>query len=120
MVALENIDLDRIIEGLLAIAPKVEIAHHIPGRIRLKIMLSGLGAIKGVDLNGIVGAIPGIFNYRINAFARSAVIKYDQEQLPYDLWESIVEAGNGSEITAEVEDRLRILFNEFTLTLHKI
>jgi len=62
------------VEELLALAPHLEIAHHIPGRIRLRIKLSGLSTLSKVDLEAVTSAIPGIQSVRVNAVARSAVI----------------------------------------------
>lgn len=74
------------VEELLALVSHLEIAHHIPGRIRLRIKLTGLSTLSKVDLEAITSAIPGIHSVRVNALARSAVIEYDSMQISPDIW----------------------------------
>ena len=112
MIKTDKIDEDKLIEGLLRIAPNIKIAHHIPGRIRLKVSLSGLNSVQEIDIGKIMGSIPGILSVRINPFAMSAIIEYDQEQLPCDLWVSLGEVGNKPEMAEKVAERLQTLFSE--------
>jgi len=78
-----------LMESLLTIAPHTEVVHHIPGRIRLRIMPSGLKVVRGMDFDSVIGALPGIESVRINAIVGSAVIKYDSGKLPYSFWEEM-------------------------------
>ncbi len=112
MIKTDKIDEDKLIEGLLRIASNIKIAHHIPGRIRLKASLSGLNSVQEIDIKKIVGSIPGILSVRINPFGMSAIIEYDQEQLPCDLWVSLGEVGKRPEIAARVVERLQTLFSD--------
>ena len=110
MVNLENVDPDRITQGLLKVAAHVKIAHHIPGRVRLKISLPGLTTAQEVDWDNMVGSIPGVLSLRINPFALSAIIEYDEDQLPYDLWEDIAQVDGKPERAEKVSARLHSLF----------
>ena len=109
MISLDNIEVEELVRKLLEVAPHVKIAHHIPGRIRLKMSLSGLDTLMETDIEGIITAIPGVLNTRINAFAMSAVIEYDHEQLPYELWVTLGEVGTDHEKATEVAKRLTTL-----------
>jgi hypothetical protein len=68
----------------------VEIAHHVPGRIRLRLLpgasaraeaVPGAGALKDA-----LGSLPGIRSVRINALARSCTIEYDPLAIPFQAW----------------------------------
>ena len=94
------------LEELFTLAPHLEIAHHIPGRIRLRIRLTGLSALSRVDLQDIASAIPGIHSVRVNAAARSAVIEYDSTQISPDTWNKLGQLGSNPELKQEIVDRL--------------
>lgn len=110
---LNSLNSYNVIGGLLRIAPHVKIAAHIPGRIRLRISVSGVKTVQKVDMEITAGSIPGIRNMRINPFARSAIIEYDREQLPYDLWESLGQVRNRPELAPEVGEKLHSLFKRW-------
>ncbi|MBW2707992.1 MAG: cation transporter [Deltaproteobacteria bacterium] len=111
MKSIDDIDDEEMIDALLRIAPYASIAHHIPGRIRLKISLEGAKAINGGGTAVESIRIPGIRNTRINAFARSVVIEYDEKKIPYDLWVSLGEVGKRPDLALQIVNRLRALFS---------
>ena len=84
-------DAERIISLLLELVPHARVSEHQPGRIVLKLTLSALGRIKGLDLGRIVDLIPGIVSARGKWLARTIEIDYDQGRLSYDLWESLMD-----------------------------
>lgn len=98
------------VSELLRLIPHLEVAHHIPGRIRLKILLSGLGAVKDVDLKALVLGIPGVLDMRVNASARSVVIEYNQQQLPYEVWETVKKLKSQPELAPQLATRLSALW----------
>lgn len=110
MVELANINVERVVQGLLLIAPYVKIVHHIPGRVRLKFSISGLDTLQEADMENTVGSIPGILDIRVNPYAMSAVIEYEQEQLPYHLWVNVGQLRKNPELAGEITESLRILF----------
>jgi hypothetical protein len=79
-----------MVDNILNLAQHAEIAHHIPGRIRLKVRLSGVELFLRIDGQSLLRNIPGVLNATINPLARSAVIEYDPKLLPSDLWEDFV------------------------------
>jgi len=101
---------NKVIQTLLDIVPYLEIAHHIPGRIRLRISFSGIGSLQGVDLGDQVNQIPGILSTRVNALALSAVVEYDPERLDPGLWEALAGLKDRPEQTKEVVDHLLSLW----------
>ena len=76
-----------MVEHILTLAQHAEIAHHIPGRIRLKVRLSGVELVQQTDAQSLLGCIPGVLGVKINPLARSAVIEYDPKVIPSALWE---------------------------------
>jgi hypothetical protein len=103
-----NFGIDDLAQAIICLAPHEEIAHHVPGRIRLKILPSGLEAAKSINVQNMIESIPGVLVTRLNFLARSLVIEYDKDRLPYDLWESLGQLRNHPELTQEVAERLRI------------
>jgi len=101
---------NKVIQTLLDIVPHLEIAHHIPGRIRLRISFSGIESLQGVDLGDHVNQIPGILSVRVNALALSAVVEYDPERLAPGLWEALAGLKDRPEQTKLVVDRLLALW----------
>ena len=72
----------------------VKIAHHIPGRLRLRV---SLGAIKkAVDLDmksveAMLQKLPGVRDVRLNKIAGTAVISYDAKMTKPDYWAFLLE-----------------------------
>jgi hypothetical protein len=106
-----NFGIDDLVQAIILLAPHEQIAHHVPGRIRLKILPSGLDAVKSIDVQNMIESIPGVLLTRLNFLARSLVIEYDRDQLPYDLWESLGQLRNHPDLAHEVAERLRILLD---------
>jgi len=73
---------------------RLSIAHHIPGRIRLKLR------IEGLDLSGLgdgiraftnaLTACPGIGQVQVNLLARSCTITYDTQNLTPSTWTDLI------------------------------
>ena len=106
-----TLDTEKIIDLLINLVPHTEVAHHKPGRITLKLLLSGLGLVKDDNFKGLVEAIPGILDTRTKLWSRSVDIDYDEALLPFDLWESLVGLKENPEGTEQVRGRLKSLLN---------
>ncbi len=94
---------------LLALRRHLTIAHHLPGRIRLRLTNPLLQRLRGFDTGAMrtaVGQLPGIGEIRINAAAATAVIHYDPTQLPSHLWEQLIH-GSDDEAQALLTHYLR-------------
>jgi hypothetical protein len=91
-------------EILLRVRAHLKIAHHVPGRIRLRFAPSILAAVpeiataKGSDL---LDGLRGVENVRVNAAASSLVVTYNPESLPPNWWERLIE-GSPAEAEAVV------------------
>lgn len=69
--------------------PYVSIAHHVPGRIRLKLDMRALARLPKVDpapFAGLVERIRGVRATRVNAAALSVVVDYDPAVIAPALW----------------------------------
>lgn len=65
---------------IVALRDCLDVAHHVPGRIRIRFSLALLArpeAKKLMDLSDNGRCVPGFRGMRLNAPARSVVIEYD-------------------------------------------
>ncbi len=73
----------------------LKIAHHIPGRIRLRVgasVFKDLGKVDTQIFDRILGAIDGIRDVRVNAAAGSVVIAYTPTVIQSSWWETLLKA----------------------------
>jgi hypothetical protein len=93
---------------LVALRDCLTVAHHVPGRIRIRFSLKLLArpeAHKLLAASGNGRSVPGFRGMRVNAAARSAVVEYDPAIiLPHKLEEAL---------TTCDEERLACLIEEF-------
>ncbi|MCW2248583.1 hypothetical protein M2352_004243 [Azospirillum fermentarium] len=85
---------------LLRLTALLRIAHHIPGRIRLKLEASAGGhlAAAAADiaaLNRALTAAPAIRSVSVNPLALSCTIEYDPAAIPPSAWTDLL-AGTAS------------------------
>lgn len=80
------------VEDLLRVAAYARIAHHIPGRIRVKLPLAAKKALEDVEMDELAHQLPGIRDYRLNRRNGSLVIEYDTERISHQLWERLIQA----------------------------
>jgi hypothetical protein len=99
-----------IINTVISLAPHAEICHHIPGRIRLRILPSGFSTIERSGVFQTIHSIPGVMNQRISFHSKSIVIEYDRKQIPYDLWELLGQIRNKPELAKVATDLMRFLW----------
>lgn len=74
----------------------LRVAHHIPGRIRLKLDMdldkAQLQAISDARRFGrALDDVPGIRSVKINLLARSCTLEYDRKVIPADAWPDFLE-----------------------------
>ena len=77
----------------LAVRRHLRIAHHIPGRIRLRAgpaIVKDLGAVDSKAIDRILRALDGIKDVRINPGAGSVVVEYRPETIKPDWWETLI------------------------------
>ncbi|XPV75060.1 MAG: HMA2 domain-containing protein [Desulfovibrio sp.] len=99
-------------ELLLGMRGHVAVAHHVPGRIRLKVSISALAdpRVKSMIKNTSSHALPrGVKNYRVNFFSRSVVVEYDQ---------GVIDPSNLNEVlTTNDQARFELLAENFKTLL---
>ncbi len=108
-MAQETAKKDVFIDRLIGLATQTEIVHHTPGRIRLKIGLSGLYLAMNLDAADLMKYFDGILDARTNAAARSIIICYDERVIAPDLWEQLVDAKKDSPLRDLVREQLERL-----------
>jgi len=80
---------------LLRLTALLRIAHHIPGRVRLKLDAaagSALAAAAGdiAALNRALSASPAIRSVSVNHLALSCTIEYDPAVIPPSAWSDLL------------------------------
>lgn len=88
---------DSVATLIRQLAPTLRIAHHVRGRIRLKLLtdvaaLTGTGLPPLAEIEAQLATIPGIRSVRINALARSCTVEYDETAIPPDTWRDLLSA----------------------------
>ena len=95
---------------LMPLLEEAEIAHHIPGRIRLKFnhsIVTKLPKLNGIEkeIQKIANQIEAIKDIRLNLFAGSVVVQYDTDILSHDFWQEVV----GEKDVEQLKDKARAL-----------
>lgn len=74
----------------------LSLAHHVRGRVRIKVSWTQLSRLmssdslpSASDIEAFLSRMPGIRGCRINRKALSMVIEYDESIWPYRLWEDL-------------------------------
>ncbi|MFS8037173.1 hypothetical protein ACI7BZ_09455 [Xanthobacter sp. AM11] len=78
----------------------VSIAHHVPGRIRLRLDMAALAHLPKVDpapFVDLVRRIRGVIATRVNAAALCVVVDYDARLIPPADWQHLL-AGTPEEV----------------------
>lgn len=93
----------------------VRIAHHIRGRIRLKLEANQAAAeLSGQQtrqFQAILDRIPGFHSVRVNLLARSCAVEYDPAVIPFQAWNDFL-AGTDSDAASILEEILRKTYQE--------
>lgn len=83
------------------------VAHHIPGRIRLKLsgMAVGGGDVAPQTIVATLSAVDGVTSVAVNPLARSCTIEYDTAKISPRAWTTLVErAPSGDWASGEAAD----------------
>ena len=90
------------IDMALKLRRMVTIAHHIPGRIRLKYklgILAHLARFNAQEIEDGLASVPAFKSYRLNHATNSILIEYDASVVP-----PVVINALFSEVDAEAEN----------------
>ncbi len=83
------------VENLLRFATNLRVAHHIPGRVRLKLAAEGASGLAQViseakRFGQSVNKVAGIRSVNLNPLAQSCTIEYDAKVIPPEVWQDLV------------------------------
>lgn len=97
---------------LARFATLLQIAHHIPGRIRLKLAAHVQPGIipPAEEAKRFVRAVTGTAGIRavtLNLLARSCVVEYDPAVIPPQAWHDLVAGGRSGAAAALLDAILR-------------
>jgi hypothetical protein len=102
------------IEALLKLAHYVELRDHVSGRIEMRVSFANvpkvLAILQDLDIDRGLKLIPGLKDYEVSAWSRSAVIRYDPRVFPMDLWNDFCTIGNDPAKEEALRERLLSLF----------
>ncbi len=98
-----------LIDRLIEVAAQTAIAHHVPGRIRLKVKLSGLLLAQDLDAADLMKCFIGILDARTNAAARSIIISYDESVISPHFWERMVNGKKDPSLRQSAREQLERL-----------
>lgn len=97
-----------LIEAYFALRPYLSIAHHIPGRLRLRVSPKVLASGIRIDLaaaEALLRSMKGVVDLRVNKTAGSVVIEYRPYELVPEVWEQLL-VGEPAAVAAELDARL--------------
>lgn len=82
-------------DDIIPLLKEIKIAHHIPGRIRLRFNNSILAMwpkLNGIEkkIQEVADQIEAIRDIRLNFNAGSVVVQYDTDILPPDFWQDVI------------------------------
>lgn len=113
-----------IVDKLQRFGACVHIAHHLPGRIRLRLtQLEEAPALDATErslleqarsFRELLDSIPGIVSIRVNLVARSCTVEYDRAVIPFQAWPDLL-AGVRS---AEAGVLIRIIEAKYAEVAH--
>jgi hypothetical protein len=101
-----------IVKNLLLLARHLEVVHHVPGRIRVRVLPSALKYVNKDEIEEMIRRIPGIISLKVNPIVGSVVIEYNKQKLPYDLWTSIGQLRRKPELSEDLKNRLEALWSD--------
>jgi hypothetical protein len=82
------------LDTLLALRGHVNIAHHVRGRIRLRIaptLTRNTAQVDRKQIEQALRAIDGIVTVRVNPVAGSVVVEYAPDRIPPDTWIALLQ-----------------------------
>ncbi|ENO78479.1 HMA2 domain-containing protein [Thauera mechernichensis] len=102
-------------EELRAFLREVRIAHHIRGRIRLKVEAAAVSIDfpreRAQVFQSLLDHIPGVRSVQVNLLARSCTVQYDPALIPERAWSDLLD-GRVSDAAAILERILRDTYVE--------
>ncbi|HMK37509.1 MAG TPA: hypothetical protein VK463_20725 [Desulfomonilaceae bacterium] len=101
---------EQTIDVLVKLAHCVEPVEHVSGRIEMRVPLMKLASVMalldGIDLERGVESIPGLKEYSIDLWMRSATIDYDPNVLSFELWNDLCAIKENPSAERIIRDKL--------------
>ena len=91
-------------QDLLSVRGLITVAHHVPGRMRLKFSAAIRKHPSYDAIRGGAKTLPGIKSARVNTMARSMVIEYDTTLLPHQTVQELFTTMTEDRVAALLED----------------
>lgn len=82
----------------------ITVAHHVPGRIRLKLDPAVRSHPKAMALAALIEKGNGAFRARLNILARSLVLEYDPDRIDPRLVEGVFSEDDPQEAAALADE----------------
>jgi len=79
-----------MIDDFLTAKKYISLAHHVKGRMRLKVNPAIAKDPVRKKLEEISGTLPGVLDTRVNLMARSVVVRYDPDIISPEEFETLV------------------------------
>ena len=82
------------VEDILRLRPYLRIVHHVHGRIRVRLSAAALRAAHHghfAAFQRFIEGLDGVRHLRVSEATLSAVIDYDRQGLPPDLWHTLID-----------------------------
>ncbi|MDQ7832571.1 MAG: hypothetical protein RDU30_12620 [Desulfovibrionaceae bacterium] len=92
------------IQEMVELRQFITVAHHVPGRIRLKLDPAVRSHPKAMALAALVGKGNGAFRARLNVLARSLVLEYDPDRIDPRLVEGVFTQDDPQEAAALADE----------------
>ncbi|MFT3688656.1 hypothetical protein [Paenirhodobacter sp.] len=85
----------------------IGVAHHVPGRIRLKLAPAALAEVQGVAVGPFLDLLKHLPVHvaRVNAAALSVVVEYDPRVVPASDWTTLLR-GDAAQALAVLDRHL--------------
>ncbi len=112
---IQTLSHEEIVDTFLDHIRYLKIAHHVPGRIRVKASLNAAKKLAEVDmdeLERVIRMVPGIAGYRVNTKALSVIIDYSADMLPFHLWEDVGTLAENPLNRERIKQQLLVLLTE--------
>ncbi len=107
-------EAEETIDSLVKLARYLEPLEHVSGRIKMSVPLTHLTSVMallgGIDVERGVKSIPGLKEYNVNLWSRSATINYDPNVLSFDLWNDFCTIKQEPSSERLLRDKLRSVF----------
>lgn len=84
---------------LLALSDFLQVVHHVPGRLRVRVSKAVLRHASGLslaDIRKMIDKIEGVRSLKVSPATLSAVIEYDHHVIAPPLWHSLIDGPEDS------------------------